>query len=529
MTTLSSVFQTLSLVEVVNDHDGKMADIAHYIKPTGSADDTSYVQTAFNSYSNIVVKAGTYFIEATTVQLNGIKAGVRIPSNRRIEFEEGAIFRVIPNNSDSYRVLDLFASENVTLINPNLTGDRDQHTYGANTAEFGHGIVISTGVNIKIHNPTCNNFTGDGIAINICNNVYIENPQCDNNRRQGISISSAENLEINGGVLSNTNGTAPECGIDLEANDNVGKMKNVKFINITTKNCKNSGIMIIPYPLDGSSEDISITIDNHVDYGSTRGLTIGRFEPANSIKGFIMVSKPSYYDTKGESLYIAGYSSLNTPTVTIRNPTIVNSNANNNSASFPQYASGIVIRREPTQTGTTKIGNIVIDNPRVLETRTTKYMARGIYISDGKDIGCDKITLVSPIVDGIDLLSKIDCDAVAGVKVFDNFETTKLDTTTQFNTLSNTIITKYTNTGATNSLQVNISAYHKGNSSIEFINTTGYGLTIVPPVGMSILPLSAVAGKYINTLQIGASIKLRKLNDTSFIIESIIGNWTVQP
>jgi hypothetical protein len=63
----------------------------------------------------------------------------------------------------------------------------------------------------------------------------IDNCICDNNRRQGCSICSAYNVKIINSIFSNTNGTLPQSGIDVEPNSQQICEKlsfiNNKFIN----------------------------------------------------------------------------------------------------------------------------------------------------------------------------------------------------------------------------------------------------------------------------------------------------------
>ncbi|MDQ6418674.1 right-handed parallel beta-helix repeat-containing protein [Paenibacillus sp. LHD-117] len=514
------------LQEDMDAVNAQLADIAINVvtmgaDPTGTIDSTAQIQAAFNAGKSILVPPGTYLIDAVTK--------LRVPSNRIIEWQKGAIFKVIPNASESYRVLDLFAAENVTLYNPTLIGDRDEHTYGPGTHEYGHGIVFSTAKNIKIYNATCNNFTGDGIAVVGGEDVYIENLKCDNNRRQGVSIVRANDFTINGALLTNINGTAPQCGIDLEVNVNTDYLKNIKLLNVTTVNCAEGGIMVITAPLfDSTEKEISIEIQNHKDYGSQYGFILGDFEPTSQFSGYINNLNPYYEKNGADGVFISEYSSAFTPNVLFQNPVIIDSNELNVSASFPQYTSGFVLRREAAGKGSTKIGNITISNPIILDTRSVKRVTRGVYLSDLKSIGVDKISIINP-KSNLDLTSKIDFTTLnGGITLLDGLGDLILDTTTQFNSLDNRAVTKFKNTGAPQSHQVNISNNYRGNHSVEFINTTSFGMLVVPPAGANIMPLSSVSGKYIQTTQVGASIKIRRLSDTLFIVEEMIGNWIVQ-
>jgi hypothetical protein len=62
-----------------------------------------------------------------------------------------------------------------------------------------------------------------------------------------------------------------------------------------------------------------------------------------------------------------------------------------------------------------------------------------------------------------------------------------------------------------------------------FVVANPGGLKLTPGAGMNILPLSTVNGKYVMSTELGASITLRKLSSTSWIIEKMTGTWTVEP
>ena len=135
--------------------------------------------------------------------------------------------------------------------------------------EWGHGIYVRGAENIKLININVSNCWGDGIAVagyvekNIyaSKNVSINSCVCDNNRRQGISIISCENLIIDNCITSNTNGTLPSAGIDIEPNQNENAiLKNIKIQNHTSFNNDGSGIDVAIGFLETTNTDISIDI-----------------------------------------------------------------------------------------------------------------------------------------------------------------------------------------------------------------------------------------------------------------------------
>ena len=491
-----------------------------YLHPTGTANDTSYVQAAITGHACVTFTPGVYLIDAVTK--------LTIPSNRNIYFQKGAVLQVITNSSDSYRVMDLFAAENVNIYDPEIIGDRDTHI--GVTGEQGHGIVISTGVNINIFNPKISDCWGDAITIYGGTNVYIENVNLDNCRRQGISITSADGLTIEGGIISNINGTLPMCGIDIEPNAETDKLKNIKINNITTDSCEYYGIMIVPQNIMTTVHEISIEINNHKDYGSTLGFCLAGMRPTVQMSGLI-INKDCYYkDNLGEGIRLLDYQYAYSPLMRILNPTVINPNVS--ASAVPRYGgAGICVFRETTYAGTLKMGNFTIERATIIDDRAVPLMLKGIYFYDAKSVGCQGIQVIDPIrISGVAVTNMIDVfsNITDGVSVYDPYHVTLFNAITQFNSFINNVYSKITNTGLGVSAQWNINTVHRLDSSVEFVNSTTYGTLIYPPANSNIVPLSTVVGKYIQTTEVGASIKIRRLSSTSYVIEDMIGTWIVQ-
>lgn len=105
------------------------------------------------------------------------------------------------------------------------------------------GLDISGSTTVKVDGPLqFNNCPGqDSTGINqgdgICirdnsSNIHIGAVVCNANVRQGISVVSCDGFVIDGATCSNTSGTAPGAGIDLEP-DTPGSLKNGKLANVT--------------------------------------------------------------------------------------------------------------------------------------------------------------------------------------------------------------------------------------------------------------------------------------------------------
>jgi hypothetical protein len=494
---------------------------AQYLEPTGTSDDTSYLQDKFNTYPFIILKPGIYLIDAVTK--------LTVPSNRYIIFEPGAELHAIANSADAYRILDLFAAENVTLINPVVVGERTTHI--GSTGEAGHGIVMSTGKNIKIYNPVCKDCWGDGFVVYGGENVYVENLISDNNRRQGLTMTHGKNVTFMAPRCTNTNGTAPESGIDIEPNDNTDYLENVNIINPVTENNNGAAITIgLAQLLDGT-HDISIHISGHVDKGSNKGLSIGtlNYSATGKLTGKIVIDTPLYLDNEQQGILVTNYSAENSPKIEIIKPTIINPNTGN--LVSPKYGSGIAIIREIAAGDTYAFGNIYIENPQIIDNRAVPLMKNGIYSVDEvvAGVGISKVIINDPLeITGIALAKdNIRFVVIGSAVIRDKFEATKYETNLTAVTLSGHIVSKVSNLGAGQLAVFTISATYAHDDLYKFVNMTSFGLKIVPTAAI-VSPLTTVAGKYIQTTQIGASITIRKISNTQFVIENMVGTWTAE-
>ncbi len=123
---------------------------------------------------------------------------------------------------------------------------------------------------------------GDGIYIGAtanlpyCEDMVIRDVVCHDNHRQGISVIGAVNLLIENCVLSNTDGTAPRAGIDLEPNGPKEKLVNVVVRNCRMENNAGAGILLYLKNLTRESDPLSIRFEDcYVKGGKDAGIGVG--------------------------------------------------------------------------------------------------------------------------------------------------------------------------------------------------------------------------------------------------------------
>ncbi|MBC7913373.1 MAG: hypothetical protein H7Y07_04545 [Pyrinomonadaceae bacterium] len=238
---------------------------AGYVK-NGTKDYTSYLQAALNKYSNIVFPGFPILVN---------DGGINIGSNKTITFLPGSEIRLKATSHDSYTIMELSGVSNVTLYNPVIIGDRDNHI--GTSGEHGIGLGIRGSTNVTVYSPKISNCWGDGIYISsssghpVSKNIIIKDAYLRKNRRDGISIISVDGLVLDNLYAGYTDGTTPMSGINFEPNDPSNEIRNVLINNPRTEYNGSNGIQIGNRNMLGrTNKQSEITIVNHVDIGSPR-------------------------------------------------------------------------------------------------------------------------------------------------------------------------------------------------------------------------------------------------------------------
>ena len=197
-------------------------------KHDGVTDDTAAIQAAFNSSHDITFTDGVYLINAdglapSSGNGNSNSGGVTPQSNTVIHCTGGAVLQAKTSSLTGYNVLRLNQVSNVHVIGCSIMGDRGTHK--GTTGEWGYGIGIWGSTDILLEDVTVSNCWGDGIYIDRAlypstgyrsQRINGKNVVSTNNRRQGMSIIDGLDIVFRDSYFLNTNGTAPQAGIDIE-------------------------------------------------------------------------------------------------------------------------------------------------------------------------------------------------------------------------------------------------------------------------------------------------------------------------
>jgi hypothetical protein len=208
-----------------------------------ASDSTNALQSAFHSGAHAVHvrNMGSPWI---LTQIVSLAAG-----NQTVLFAAGVIVqaqRWAPAWANSglpqplLRTLNAGGSHNVTLRGATGSAVRMWRTDYANKTlypvhnEWRHGLWISGSTDITVQDLRFEESGGDGISIDWASErILIQRVVCDKNYRLGLSIINAAHVLVEDSHFSNSAGTGPEGGIDLEPDFAWAMIENITFRNLT--------------------------------------------------------------------------------------------------------------------------------------------------------------------------------------------------------------------------------------------------------------------------------------------------------
>ncbi len=218
----------------------------------GIRDDTAAFQNAIDALppdgGTVHVPPGEYLIDPVR--------SVNLRSRMHLELAPDATLIAKANDEESAYVLHANRVEDAEISGGRIVGDRKRHL--GKSGEWGHGIQVRAASRITIRDMHFSDCWGDGVCIGgtwspskwspererfVSDDIVIARIVSTGNRRQGLSIGGSRNVRVHDSEFSNTSGTAPECGIDIEP-DPPDATYNVHIENCLMKGNASNGLMI---------------------------------------------------------------------------------------------------------------------------------------------------------------------------------------------------------------------------------------------------------------------------------------------
>lgn len=203
-------------------------------------------------FNNVLIKPGTYFVPGSLSTI----------SNQIIDGQGATLKWKFEKQVDSFILVGGYGEnryvENVSIKNLSIIGNKLETD---KVTEYAHGIRICYAHNVLIENVTSSLNRGDGAVVSIGDifnihpeDIHFKNFTALKNHRQGISITDGKRILVENSLFSETSGTLPYSGIDIEPNyykgkgddgkDAFNKCENIHIRNCTFRNNKSTGLII---------------------------------------------------------------------------------------------------------------------------------------------------------------------------------------------------------------------------------------------------------------------------------------------
>lgn len=185
----------------------------------GRHDDTLAFQRAIDALPEggvLDVPPGDYLIDPLR--------SVHLRSRMHLRLARGARLLARPNAAPRAYVLTVERVSDVRISGGAIVGER--HAHLGRAGEWGHGIALRGASRVSISGMRISDCWGDGLSVGgsrvgrgrvvQSSDVEIAGVTCIGNRRQGLTIGGAHRVRVHDCEFSQTSGTPPAAGIDIE-------------------------------------------------------------------------------------------------------------------------------------------------------------------------------------------------------------------------------------------------------------------------------------------------------------------------
>lgn len=456
----------------------------------------------------------------------GGRRGLTVPTGSRWIFHPNTVIRALPSVSSTYEVLNLWDVSDIVIegAGARIIGDKVAHA--GVTGEQGKGVSLRGTTNIKIRDLNISDCWGDCVYVGagtqaFCENTLLQNVTGLRARRNGLSIISVKGFRSLDCEFSDSIGTDPQFGVDIEPNGIADFLQGIVFERLRTRNNVGYGIGIALQAMVGTANQIDIAITDHVDDGSASGI-IGAVD--NGIAGRVDIIRPVSKNARGPAILLRRKAS-NGPLWTITEPTAIDWNR---AASASQTTSSAILLYAPTgDLGTEALGNLDIIRPNI-RPLSSGTAANAIAIAEQRTTTPDraeKIRVIDPVN-----LGGLPC-RVEGITTFSDPNRTSVRLLTDAATsIGRTSFGKHIYVPAlTANRFYDVADDPLMATGTEFIwELTGAGAgqcRIRFAAGVSLFPDALGAALYIASNTKGARLRIRKSAAQEWTIMEKIGTW----
>jgi hypothetical protein len=382
-------------------------------KGDGVTDDTAAIQAAFNAGTNISIPPVTYLINPVdpAYPASSYGGGVKPQNGSTIRFMGGAKFIIAANAANAYVLMNLRATENVTIYDGEVVGDVGTHT--GTTGEWGMGYYVASATNPRLFNCKASKCWGDGFYVGAATGYntapvtggLLSNCVADDNRRQGLSIVSWSKGLVLGGEFKNTGLTAfaqPAYGIDIEPDNSGYDVIDVTLIGIRTANNHFGGLQLVPgfmsadtytrpkfnvrvIGIESFQDDIGIRFA-YPDLANV-GVNV-----ANKIYGSIQIDSPKIIQSAKQAIDFARWVPT-APDVVINDPGIIDPNESGSTATQEDQCGIVFFVDSANLAYQTSTGAVTINNPNIVDTRSVPKMLVPIWTNSGTGQSVDGLVV----------------------------------------------------------------------------------------------------------------------------------------
>lgn len=453
-----------------------------------------------------------------------------VPGNIAIELEPGTIIQAVDTlkrTAPYERLIRIKNAKNVTITGNGAIIRMNKAAY--TSGEQAHIFDISGSENVTIDNVSANDSGGDGFyvgafeaAVPYCKNIVLKNCTANNNRRQGLSVISVDGLLVEGCRFTNTKGTAPQSGVDIEPNSPIELLKNIKFINCVAEGNTGRGFLVTLLKPTATSERVDIVFQNCRTKANSFGYSVNY--GGDGIKG--VQGEVKLIDCTADSEQYAGFSDLSCSADSIRRAYVRCKAINCNTVNQPDdpygYGSSFIVTTVPQQVRLS-IGNVVYIDCESIDSRSAGLIRRGFSLKRNKTEVLKGISFTNCKVSGGTNHSLYYVDPVAEQLQTENRLLPVVAYPASGALSPSHTGHKITNAGAAGGTVLTLPAAKAG-YTYTFLAEAPQTLTVRPASGGSILnPLGSQAE--VKASAPGCSIALLGRADGSWEITSAVGEW----